>query len=81
MTISQNDIDSFHNFASEQLSNGGHDKSMEDLLKRWYAHREEVETLASIQRGVDDAETGRVHSLDEVDTKIRSKLGFPARTK
>jgi len=39
MAISQNDVDSFHRFASEKLSNGGLDRSMEGLLEWWPTRR------------------------------------------
>jgi hypothetical protein len=35
------------------------------------------ETVASIRRGIDDADNSRVQGLDAVDVIIRSKLGFP----
>jgi predicted transcriptional regulator len=81
MPISQYDIDSFHSFATGELTNDNRNQSMEDLVERWRSQREEKETLASIQRGIEDADAGRVNSLDEVDANIRQKLGFPARSK
>ncbi len=81
MPISQYEIDSFHSFATGVLTNGDRNQSMEDLVERWRSQREEMETLASIQRGVEDADAGRVNSLDEVDANIRQKLGFPVRSK
>ena len=81
MPISQYDIDSFHSFATGELTKDNRNQSMEDLVERWRSQREEKETLASIQRGIEDADAGRVNSLDEVDANIRQKLGFPARSK
>ena len=81
MTATQENIDSFHRFATERLKNGSQDLSMDELYRQWRAAREEAETVASIQRGLDDAEAGRVRSLDEVDADIRQELGFPARDK
>jgi len=80
MAVSLHDIDSFHDFAAEQLASGGQEESLENLLVRWRAQQEEADTLASVQRGVEDAEAGRVRSLQEVDATIRSKLGFPAKS-
>jgi len=80
MAISLQDIDSFHDFAAEQLANGGQEESLENLLSRWRSQQEEAETLASVQRGIEDADAGRVQSLQEVDATIRSKLGFPAKS-
>jgi len=67
MAISLQNIDSFHDFAAEQLANGGQEESLENLLSRWRAQQGEAETLASVQLGIEDADAGRVHSLQEVD--------------
>ena len=81
MQITQSDLDSFHSFASRELTNGGRAHSLEDLLQEWRCKQEEVETIASIRRGIDDAEAGRVQSLADVDASIRAELGFPARSR
>ncbi len=36
------------------------------------------EDLAAIQAGIDDMEGGRVVSFEEVDARLRKKLGLPA---
>ena len=81
MQITQHDLDNFHSFASRELVNGGRELSMEDLLQEWRRQQDEVETIASIRRGIDDAEAGRVQSLAEVDAHIRAELSFPARSR
>jgi predicted transcriptional regulator len=48
-------------------------------------HRRAIEALRkqedaqAIQAGIDDMEAGRVVSFDEVDRRIRGKLGIPQR--
>ena len=79
MTMSQSELDSFHNFATNILAHGNRDISLEDLVSQWHSQREHAETLASIRRGLDDAGAGRVHDIDDVDAQIRAELGFPAR--
>ena len=84
MIINQSDLDSFHQFASRAIAQGGQGLSFEDLVAQWYeqqghAQRERAETIASVQRGVDDAEAGRLREAAEVDATIRAELGFPAR--
>ncbi len=37
------------------------------------------EDLAAIQTGADDMEAGRVVPFDEIDARIRNKLGIPPR--
>ena len=79
MTVNQNDLDSFHSFATHQLAQAGRDLTLDDLISQWNAQREHADTVASIRQGVADAEAGRVHDLNEVDAKIRAELDFPAR--
>lgn len=79
MSLSQGDIDSFHVFASQELPHLGPNQGLEDIMKKWQAEREQAEALASIRRGVADAEAGRFQNIATVDQGIREKLGFPAR--
>ena len=79
MIVNQSDLDSFHDFATHLLAKTGTDLSMDELLSQWFAEREQVETIESIRRGVVDADAGRVHTLAEVDLKIRRELGFSVR--
>jgi predicted transcriptional regulator len=78
MSISQSDIDNFHSFATQELPHCGPGQQLEDLARKWQLQREQEETIASIRRGVADAEAGRVHSLADVDERIRTELGLPA---
>jgi predicted transcriptional regulator len=41
---------------------------------------EQQRNLAAIRAGIADMEAGRVLSLDELDARIRSRLGLPAQT-
>jgi predicted transcriptional regulator len=79
MTVNQNDLDSFHRFATHQLAQAGRDLTLEDLISQRNAQWEHANTVASIRRGLADAEAGRVHDLNEVDAKIRAELGFLTR--
>jgi predicted transcriptional regulator len=38
------------------------------------------EDVAAIQAGIDDMQAGRVATLEEVDARIRAKLGIPPRS-
>ncbi len=79
MQVSQSGLDSFHGFASQELSDDrGH--SREGLVRLWRARQGRVESIASIASircGVDD--DGRLHDLDHVDAQIRAELGLPVR--
>ncbi len=79
MSLSQSDIDSFHLFASQELTHLGPGQDLEEIVRRWQTQREEAEALASIRRGVEDAEAGRFQDIGTVDKGIREKLGFPTR--
>jgi hypothetical protein len=79
MTVSQHDLDSFHNFATNVLAHAEHGFSLEELVTKWHAERELAETVQSIQRGVADVEAGRIYDLADVDARIRKELGFPGR--
>jgi predicted transcriptional regulator len=75
MSISQGELDSFHQFARDALSAANTDLNWEQLLERWRERREELETLASVRRGVEDADAGRLQGLSEVDAAIRATNG------
>lgn len=80
MRVSQSELDSFHRFASQELSRG-RDMNIQDLVSQWLAQQERAESIASIQRGVEDAEADRTRDLREVDISIRARLGFPERSR
>jgi len=62
-TTTQTELQSFHEFVGRQLSNGGSSLSPEQVLRLW---QERQETIASIQRGIDDVNAGRVIPAAEV---------------
>ncbi len=47
--------------------------------QRVWVTMDEGEHVAAIQAGIDDLEAGRVVAFDEVDSRIRIKLGMPPR--
>ena len=49
-----------------------HDRAMQALRQQ--------EDLAAIRAGIDDMEAGNVVTFEEVDARIRAKLGMPPRT-
>ena len=66
MAVNRGDLDSFHQFAVQTLTHRGEDPSLEDLLKQWRALQDCAETIASVRRGVDDADAGRVRAASDV---------------
>ncbi|QEG36732.1 hypothetical protein [Bythopirellula goksoeyrii] len=79
MSLTQSDIDNFHSFASQELPHCDAGQGLEDLVKKWRIQREQIETLNSLHRGIEDAEAGRMRDLNAVDASIREAIGFPAR--
>lgn len=49
-----------------------HDRAMRALKQQ--------EDLAALQAGIDDMEAGNVVAFEEVDARIRAKLGMPSRS-
>jgi hypothetical protein len=79
MMLSQSDLDNFHFFATNEIARAGSEVSLEELVRQWRASQVGSNTIESIQRGIADADAGRTQSLADVDVKIRTELGFPAR--
>lgn len=80
MPVTQDQIDSFHHFASQKLSNGGAEMSMDELYQLWRIDNptpdEQVEIHAAIRRGLDDVAAGRFESADIVMQELREKHGI-----
>lgn len=47
--------------------------------QRVWVTMDEGEHLAAIQAGINDMEAGRVMPFEDVDARIRAKLGLPRR--
>ncbi|MFQ5730881.1 MAG: hypothetical protein ACE5KM_02885 [Planctomycetaceae bacterium] len=62
-TETQTELQSFHSFVAEKLQNGGLELSPERALALW---RERRETIASVERGLEDVDAGRVKPAREV---------------
>lgn len=79
----QEQIDSFHRFATEQLRNGGRERTVDELYDQWrfenQSPEEFEENVAAIQGAIDDmnaGDTGR--DADEVIAEVRSQYNLPA---
>ncbi|QDT62933.1 hypothetical protein [Calycomorphotria hydatis] len=66
----KNELSEFHQFLSRKLNNSETDVSPEEVLAEW---RERQATLESVQRGLADAEAGRVRPAEEVLAELRAK--------
>ena len=79
----QEQIDSFYRFATEQLANGGSDKSIDELYDQWryenLTPEELEENVAALQAAIDDmnaGDTGR--DAARVEQELRDELNLPA---
>ena len=78
MPLTLNELENFHRFAAGKLENGGV-PSLEECLRQWRETQFDEETIASIRRGLAQADAGLCRPLEEVDADIRAQLGFPVR--
>ena len=77
MAVTQEQLDEFHRFASEKLSNGGGELSWPELLRLWQACREREEVNAAIRQGIEEMDAGLGRPLDEFMDEFRSKHNIP----
>jgi len=77
MAITQEQLDSFHRFASEKVSNGSPEISLEDLVSEWRTASERNEINGRIRRGLAGIEAGHGRSADEVLKDLREGLDIP----
>lgn len=75
------ELNEFTSFAREKLIADADGLSLEECLRAWRAAREEEETIAAIQAGLDDVAAGRVKTIAEVDAEIRRQHGWPPRNR
>jgi hypothetical protein len=78
MSVTQQDLDRFHEFASHLIRNGGMDSSLEDLIAKWRAARERDEVNSALREAIDDLNAGRARPADEVTNDLRKKHRLPA---
>ena len=73
---SQEQIDSFYRFASEQLAKNGSQKSVDDLYDQWrlqnLSPEESLENIAAVQAAIDDMKNGDDgRDAGEVERELR----------
>jgi len=77
MAITKDELSRFHEFAEEKLSNGGAD-SIEQLVDLWRlanpTAKQKAADMASIQRGIADAEAGRTVPADQAFDEARKAI-------
>ncbi len=82
MPLSQDQLDSFHRFATQKINNGGGDTTMRELLQLWVlenpSDRERAAVNAIIRQGDNDIAAGRGRTIDEVNAELRRKYNLSA---
>ena len=78
MSVTQDDLNQFHQFAVVKISNGGAE-SVSQLAAQWEAVRDYDDTVAELRQCAEDMEKGIGPPLREVDAELRSKHGFVKR--
>jgi hypothetical protein len=64
------DLKQFYDFIGKQLNNGGDTLSPEQVLERW---RERLQTIESVNRGLDDVAAGRTKPVAEFVEDFESR--------
>lgn len=77
MPVTQQDLDSFHQFASERIANSVVPLSFDDLIVEWLSHRDRDDINAAIEEGLADVEAGRHRPARHVTEELRQKYGLP----
>jgi hypothetical protein len=82
MQLTLDELDRFHRFAEEKLSNGNGDLTLEDLVEMWSfenpspeRQREDLLAVKAALRDVDNGDRGI--PVDEMIQKMRDKYGLP----
>ena len=74
-------IDSFHRFALERLSEGDSDISVDDLYGQWrlenLSDEEQAEVHEAIRTGIREADEGLGRPADEFIEDMREKHNIP----
>ena len=73
----QDDLQAFHRFVGEQLANGGASFSPEECLELWRAEHptpaDLADSVASVQRALEEADRGEGIPLEDFDREFRRK--------
>ena len=77
MAVTQDELDNFHRFATERLSHGEADLTIDDLVIECDSKRNRDEINAAIREGLADVDAGRTRPANEVTEELRKKHRIP----
>ncbi|MDA0586827.1 MAG: hypothetical protein O2820_07110 [Planctomycetota bacterium] len=75
MTVTRQQLDSFHRFASEQIRLQPA-ASLDELLDQWRREAEQTEAVADIQQGLQDYADGKARHVAEAFADVRHRTGL-----
>lgn len=77
MSLHETDLSDFVTFAARQLNDGGSQLTPEEVLDLWRAEHpapaEFADSVAALQRALEQADRGEGRSLDEFDRDFRAR--------
>lgn len=80
MAITQEQLDSFHQFASDRLLSSGQEISWQELFYLWRLENptavEEADIYAALDESLSNIENGKAQPLDEAMQELRDKHGI-----
>ena len=76
MSVTQQLLEEFHQFALGRLSQGKNELELDDLMLQWYDSKESEEINATIQQGLVDMNAGLGKPAGVVSSELRKKFGF-----
>jgi len=76
MSSVREDLNSFQQFADEQLAAGISAVSLDELFMQWHDQRERDEINKAIRHGLADVNDGRYEPADQAMETIREEFGF-----
>jgi hypothetical protein len=76
MSISLEQLESFHRFAQQKLQTG-EAESIAELARQWEIVREREEVNEAIREGLEDLKAGRYRPAADVSRDMRRKYNLP----
>jgi hypothetical protein len=77
MPVTQEELDSFHRFASKKLNDEPAELSWDELFVHWQSAREREKVNTAVREGLADVEAGRYQDASEAMEEIRKEFDFP----
>jgi hypothetical protein len=77
MHVTQQELDRFHEFASQLIQTEDEDLTLEELFAKWRAAREREEVNAALGEAIADMQAGRARPAEEVINDLHKKYRLP----